>query len=238
MQSYLTKRRQFVVEGSCSPTLRVVPEVPQGSVLGPLLFVIYLNDVADCISGGSKINLFADDIALYRRYIITNPDDYLTLQADVDAIKSTLTTKYLMLNPKKCCCLFISRRRVHSIPPPCSTLGHSPLAHVSSYKYLGLPITSDLKWSIHITNICSKTRKLIGLLYRRFYKYSSPNTLLKLYVSFIRPHLEYTLGAWDPFLKKDIDLIEDMQKFALKVCLKSWNASYYDLLKQSNLPSL
>ena len=58
----------------------------------------YLNDVADCISGGSKINLFADDIALYR--IITNPDDYLTLQADVNAIKSTLTTKYLMLNPK------------------------------------------------------------------------------------------------------------------------------------------
>ena len=65
-------------EGSCSPTLQVTSGVPQGSVLGPLLFVIYLNDVADCISGGSKINLFADDIALYR--IIYNPDDYLTLQ--------------------------------------------------------------------------------------------------------------------------------------------------------------
>ena len=237
VQSYLTERRQFVVvEGSCSPTLQVVSGVPQGSVLGPLLFVIYLNDVADCISGGSKINLFADDIALYR--IITNPDDYLTLQADVNAIKSTLTTKYLTLNPKKCCCLFISRKRVHSIPPPCLTLGHSPLAHVSSYKYLGLTITSDLMWSIHIANICSKTRRLIGLLYRRFYKYSSPNTLLKLYVSFIRPHLEYASAAWDPFLKKDIDLIEDVQKFALKVCLKSWNSSYNDLLKQSNLLSL
>ena len=144
VQSYLTVRRQFVVvEGSCSPTLQVVSGVPQGSVLGPLLFVIYLvNDVADCISGSSKINLFADDIALYR--IITKPDDYLTLQADVNAIKSTLTTKYLMLYPKKCCCLFISRKQVHSIPPPCLTLGHSPLAHVSSYKYLGLTITSDL----------------------------------------------------------------------------------------------
>ena len=94
-------------------------------------------------------------------------------------------------------------------------------------------------WSIHIATICSKTRRLIGLLYRRFYKYSSPNTLLKLYVSFIRPHLEYASAAWDPFLKKDIDLIEDVQKLALKVCLKSWNASYSnDLLKQSNLPSL
>ena len=143
MQSYLTERRQFVVvEGSCSPTLQVVSGVPQGSVLGPLLFVIYLNDVADCISGSSKINLFADDIGLYR--IITNPDDYLTLQADVNAIKSTLTTKYLTLNLKKCCCLFISRKRVHSIPLPCLTLGHSLLAHISSYKCLGLTITSDL----------------------------------------------------------------------------------------------
>ena len=94
-------------------------------------------------------------------------------------------------------------------------------------------------WSIHIANICSKTRRLIGLLYRRFYKYSLPNTLLNLYVSFIRPHLEFASAAWDPFLKKDIiDLIEDVQKFSLKVCLKSWNASYSDLLKQSNLPSL
>ena len=66
VQSYLTERRQFVVvEGSCSSTLQVVSGVPQGSVLGPLLFVVYLNDVADCISGGSKINLFADDIALF-----------------------------------------------------------------------------------------------------------------------------------------------------------------------------
>ena len=144
-----------------------------------------------------------------------------------------------MLNPKKCCSLFISHKRIHSIPPPCLTLGHSPLAHVSSYKYLGLMITSDLMWSTHIHNICCKTRKLIGLLYRRFYKHSSPNTLPKLYVSFIRSHLEYASAAWDPFLKKDtIDLIKDVQKFALKVCLKSWNASYDDLLEQSNLPSL
>ena len=63
-------------------------------------------------------------------------------------------------------------------------------------------------------------------------------TLLKLYVSFIRPHLEYAAASWDPFLKKDIELIEDVQKFALRVCLKSWSATYAELLEQSNLPSL
>ena len=79
LQNYLTERKQYVVvDGSCSPTLQVISGVPQGSVLGPLLFSIYLNDVAECISGGSKINLFADDnIALYRT--ITSPDDYLAL---------------------------------------------------------------------------------------------------------------------------------------------------------------
>ena len=72
-----------------SPTLKVIAGVPQGSVLGPLLFVIYLNDVADCISGSSKINLFADDIALYR--VITSPDNYVTLQADVNVINTCLS---------------------------------------------------------------------------------------------------------------------------------------------------
>ena len=67
VQSYLKERKQFVVvEGSCSPTLQVISGVPQSCALGPLQFIIYINVVADCISSGSKINLFADDIALYR----------------------------------------------------------------------------------------------------------------------------------------------------------------------------
>ena len=93
-------------------------------------------------------------------------------------------------------------------------------------------------WSTHITIMCNKTRRLIGLLYRRFYKFSSCSTMLRLYVSFIRPHLEYAAAAWDPFLKKDIELIKDVQKLALKVCLKSWNTKYNELLEQSNLASI
>ena len=219
-----------------STPLQVLSGVPQGSVLGPLLFIIYINDVVSQISGGSKINLFADDIALYR--IINSADDYERLQDDINAVSSCLAAKHLNLNSGKCCYLLLSRKRALSIPPPTLLLNGDHLVSVASYKYLGVLITSNLMWSSHITNVCNKTRRLIGILYRRFYKHSSPDTLLRLYTSFIRPHLEYATAAWDPFLKKDISLLEDVQKFALRVCTKSWDTNYSDLLVKTHLPSL
>ena len=169
-------------------------------VLGPLLFIIYINDMVQQVSDCSKINLFADDIALYR--IIYSPSDYDKLQFDINAVSSCLTSKYLSLNARKCCCLLLSRKRSLSIPIPTLTLGDDPLAQVDSYRYLGVLITSNLVWSTHIMNICNKTRRLIGILYRQFYKYSSPDTILHRYSSYIRLHLEYAMAAWDPFLRR------------------------------------
>ena len=76
---------------------------------------------------------------------------------------------------------------------------------VSSYKYLGVLISDDLSWSLHVERISSKARRLLGTLYRRFYQWSSPDALLKLYLSLIRPHLEYAVQVWNPYLaKKDV----------------------------------
>ena len=108
---------------------------------------------------------------------------------------------------------------------------------MTSCKYLGITFTTDLSWHPHISNICAKTRRLIGLLYRRFYRDTSPAALLKLYLSYIRPHLEYSAIVWNPYLKQDIDTIENVQKFALRVCLKSWDCSY-ELLVEPSLPSM
>ena len=127
---------------------------------------------------------------------------------------------------------------VISIPPPILILNDAPLKRVNSYKYLGILISSDLMWSSHISSICSKTRRLTGMLYRQFYKHSSPNTMLKLYTSFIRPHLEHACTAWDPFLKKDVNVLEDVKEFALRVCTKSWDLTYDALLSETYLPSL
>ena len=107
-----------------------------------LLFIIYINDVVNCILHDSNINLFADDIALYR--IINAYEDYASLQSDIDAISNRLKSKYLDLNPSKCCYLLLTRKRSLSIVPPTLSLNGVSLKRVNEYKYLGVLITSDL----------------------------------------------------------------------------------------------
>ena len=237
LKNYLFNRAQYVaVEGADSHTLPVISGVPQGSVLVPLLFICYINEVVSAISGSSQINLFADDMVLYR--FIKSSADYLQLQQDIDSVTSCIRSKHLDFNTSKCRQMFISRKRVHSVAPPSLTIDGTPLIEVTEYKYLGVTITSDMTWSPHITNVCNKSRKLIGLLYRRFYQNSSSHTLLKLYKSFIRPHLEYSSVVWNPHLKGEIEALEKVQKFALRVCTKSWDSHYKDLLSRASLTSL
>ena len=235
--SYLSNRSQFVaVEGEKSNILPVVSGVPQGSVLGPLLFIMYINDVASVVSPESEINMFADDIALYR--IIKTSSDYTALQGDVDSIGSVVTCKYLEFNADKCRVMVISRKRLQSIPPPSFYLNGTQLNQVTSYKYLGVTITSNLSWLPHITSLCNKARKLVGMIYRRFYQHSDSHTLLKLYLTIIRPHLEYASPVWDPYHKTEVEAIESVQKFALRMSLKSWSTDYDHLLLESKLLSL
>ena len=85
--------------------------------------------------------------------------------------------------------------------------------------------------------VCDKARKLLGLLYRKFYD-ASAGTLCQLYLSMVRPHLEYTSPVWSPHLAKDMELIEGVQKFALRIASKSWTMTYHDLLIKFNLPTL
>ena len=104
------------------------------------------------------------------------------------------------------------------------------LDRVSSYKYLGVTISSDLSWSPHTTNCCNKTRRLTRLLYRRFYQHTNSSSLLRLYRNFI--------CIWNSHLKDEIESLENVQKFALQVCLKSWDSEYNELLRVANLPPL
>ena len=76
------------------------------------------------------------------------------------------------------------------------------LERVNSFKYLGVWITKDLTWSRHVTETCTKARRVVGLIYRQYYEYSTTETLNQLYVSFVRPHLEYAAPVWDPHLQK------------------------------------
>ncbi len=191
VQNYLANRRQqVVVNGVSSLPTRVASGVSQGSILGPLLFLVYIDDISTVnISDGSKIVLYADDILLYRP--ISSPGDLQYLQHDVDQLQDYATANYMTFNVSKCKFMLVSRRRQHVLPDPSVFLNGSRLERIPTFKYLGLLLSADLSWSSHIENICSKAKRILGLLYRRFYKNSDEKTLHQLYLSLVRPHLEY-----------------------------------------------
>ncbi len=131
--------------------------------------------------------------------------------------------------------MFVSRKQRHTYLNPSITLNGSPLESTPTFKYLGLLISSDFSWTTHIDNTCSKAKRILGLLYRCFYRHSDLKTLRQLYVSLVR---EYAAQVWSPHLLKDITTLERTQQFASRMCTKSWDAGYDELLDILELPSL
>ena len=180
--------------------------------------------------------LFADDLLLHK--VIACSEDFQALQNDVNSLVEWISQHNLTLNVRKCKSLLISRK--HSpLNSQAVLIGGQPLEKVRAYKYLGILINSDLSWSDHVANVCSNARRHLGLLYRRFYKDAEAATLRVLYITHIRPHLEYATPVWDPHLVRDSEVLESVQRFASKVCTKSWyDLSYQDRLRLLNLNSL
>ena len=114
----------------------------------------------------------------------------------------------------------------------------SALERVDSYKYLGVLLTGDLSWSLQVESVCQKARRILGLLYRRFYGLASQESLKQLYLSLMRPHLEYACQVWDPHLSKDMNALEKVQKFACKLATSKWDSSYNELLSFLDLKPL
>ena len=185
IHNYLAERHQFVVfNGVSSETTPVVSGVPQGSILGPLLFLIYIDDISKVnLSSGSMLVLYADDILLYRP--ISSVDDYRGLQADIDMLSNWTALNAMTFNATKCKAMIISRKRNQCLPPAPLTLNGTILEVVPTFKYPGVLLSSDLSWTHHIQGVCSKARKILGLLYRRYYQYSDSRTLRQLYLSLV-----------------------------------------------------
>ena len=204
--------------------------------MGPLLFLIYIDDIVNTsLSPGSKISLYTDDMMLFK--IINSNADYIDLQNDIDGLNYWVTANHLTFSSSKCYYMIISRKKNPSHPPALK-IGSSDLDRVYSYRYLGLFLTSSLCWTEHINDICAKAKRMVGLLYRRFYKDESPQTLFQMYLALVRPHTEYASQVWDPHLQKDIDQLECVQKFALRMCAKQWDLGYAELLNHFKVLSL
>ena len=238
--SYLCNRtQQVIVNGSFSSKSHVVSGVPQGSILGPLLFILYLNDLSYLpFSSSVNLTLYADDILL--SHTISSPFCMFSVQSNINLITSWLSTHLLNVNTNKTKYMIITRKPspfLSSLPP--LFLNNNRLECVSSYKYLGVLLCSNLSWSPHIKSVCSKSRKVLGTIFRHFYQFSSPKTLLCLYRALVLPHLSYCSSVWSPPVSSgDSRSLEKVQFFALKLCSKNWSSNYSYLLKSTNLPTL
>ena len=229
--NYLYNRQQrVVVNGEASDSLPVLSGVPQGSILGPLLFIIYVDSVflAD-FSPDTRLVLYADDMLLYKPIRCTQ--DLVDLQSDTDKIGQWTREKFLTLNSSKCKTMLITRKKLCSISSQfCITLYSEPLDRVYHFKYLGITISYNLCWSAHISDIVARAKRVIGLIYRKFYCLCNTATLQKLYLTLVRPILEYCCHVWDPFMHNDIELLESVQKFAIRdICTKHWREPYNHL---------
>ena len=149
-----------VVNGVHSSYVEVTSGVPQGSVLGPMLFLLYINDINNAIK--SQIKLFTDDSVLYRNIRIQN--DQVILQNHLDTISSWAEKWLMELNINKCSVLSITLKR-NSILHDYDILG-AMLKRVTNHDYLGVTISRDLNWLRHVTKISNKASRTLGLLKR------------------------------------------------------------------------
>jgi len=153
---YLTFRQQRVaINGITSDYIAVLSGVPQGSVLGALLFLIYVDNLASLsISVGSQISMKADNLLLFRA--ISTQSDYCVLRNDVAAIENCSSSNSLNFNISKCKYMVISRKRTPTTPASPILLNSILLERVELFKHFGVVVSSDLSWSNHITSICAK----------------------------------------------------------------------------------
>ena len=212
IENFLTSRSQCVqVCGERSGWVKVSSGVPQGTVMGPLLFLIYINDITSKVR--SKIKLFADDAVLYSE--IMTPNDMLSFQHDINQLHKWSYTWQMNFNLTKCNIMSISRSKQTVDPPPRYHIQNHELEVVDSHKYLGVMIQDDLQWDSHVRAVKAKATKLLGLI-RRNLSSCSPQVKEQAYNSLVRPGLEYAAAAWAPHEKQHIKALEAVQRSAVR----------------------
>lgn len=213
-RNFLVGRQQrVIVRGSCSSWTTVKSGVPQGTVLGPILFLIFINDLPDGIT--SKIKLFADDTKVYR--VLKDKDTNSNeLQLDLDKMSNWTNTWQLCFNPDKCEVMRITHRRDFSTPE--YYLSAKKLNVVNQFKDLGIIMSNYLSWNDQVNAVVNKANRVLGII-KRTVGTSNKNIFALLYKTLVRPILEYAVPVWSPYLVKNVKALEGVQRRASRMTL-------------------
>lgn len=229
----LGRTQKVIINGESSQEAAVLSGVPQGTVLGPLLFLIYINDIGKQLSCNFK--LFADDCILLKE--IVNQSDAIELQQDLDKLNTWTKLWQMKLNIKKCSILRICTKKKQLMYN--YSIGNTKLECVKEQKYLGVSLKYNLKWSSNIDILTAKAMRSLNFVKRNLF--NAPEELKEqAYFSFVRPILEYASTIWDPFDQIYIDKIERVQRKAARFVKNCYNpmCSVTKLLKDLKWQSL
>ena len=198
-KSYLTDRSQKV-KGftSFSNELPINIGVPQGSILGPILFLIYINDLPN-IFINCNCHLYADDTTIYCR-AKTKHEAEKCLQSNLDRVSRWFQENQLVVNVSKSNIMLIGTKASTSNSSIVTSLNGQNLTHVSNIKLLGLQIDSVLNWKLHIDSIGNTLSSKVGLLHR-LSRFVPQKLLIIIYTALVQSVIDYALTPWDPVIK-------------------------------------
>ena len=217
------------INGSQSSWQSVLSGVPQGSILGPVLFLIFINDLDSGIA--NWILKFADDTKVFGK--VNQSVDSTAMQDDLNKLYNWSQDWQMTFNVDKCKVMHLGRNN----PQSKYHMNNKVLQIIHEEKDLGVLISDDLKWSNHCVQAYTKANRVLGMINRTI-RSRDKRILLSLYKSLVRPHLEYCSPAWSPHYKKDKQLLEKVQHRFTRMIPGLKNLEYEQRLKSLGIWSL
>ena len=223
------RKQQVIIDNAVSNSVDVLSGVPQGSILGPLLFVLFINDIYESIDAETNIELYADDTKIWRE--IKSESDCNFLQKDIDTLYARSRNNKMSFHPDKCKVVSIYDFRPEFIkilpfPKLPYMIDSNDIDFSVCEKDLGVLVNERFRWEDHHSKVLNKAHQMLGFTKRTCHFISDTRKRRTLYVSLVRSNFEHASIIWRPTTETAVNEFEQLQKKALKWILKEENLHY------------